>query len=131
MEGLSFSFQIGSRNNRDNPNFENEYNLLSEWTEILEERYNHKFTIVSNSNDYTTLQPEKCLDLLRLKYGNAKWIKIFITNELSKELSTDSRFEKEKNKNQGYWKSELKDTDISKYFDVLDAAYSWLIKHKI
>lgn len=131
MNGLSFSFQIGSKEKRDNPNFQKEYELLTEWVDILEKRYNKKFTIVSNSSDYTTLQPEGCLDLLRIKYGNVKWIKIFITNELHKTLVNDPRFEAEKKKSSGYWKSILLDNDISKYFDVLDDAFNWLIEHKI
>lgn len=131
MEGLSFTFLVGKRENRNNPNFEKEYELLSEWVEVLEKRYNYKFTIVSNSSDYTTLQPEGCLDLLRLKYGGAKWIKVFITNELNKTLIDDPRFDAEKKKTSVYWKSTLNDTDISKYYDVLDDAFSWLIEHKI
>lgn len=131
MDGLSFSFLIGKKEERENPNFQNEYDLLSKWVGILEDRYSYKFTIVSNSSDYTTLQPENCLDLLRLKYGNVKWIKVFMTNELSKKLINDPRFAAEKKKTFGYWKSILIDDDISKYYDVLDDAFSWLIEHKI
>ena len=130
MNGLTFSFSVGKKENRENPNLQEEHDLLCDWAEILEKRYNYKFVVVSNSSDYTTLQPEGCIDLLRLKYGGVKWIKVFITNELSKTLIDDSRFIDEKKKNQAYWKSTLVNTDISQYFDVLDAAFYWLIEHK-
>ena len=117
-------------NERSNPNYEREKELLEKWIPILEERYSNKFEIVSNSNDYTTLKPTGCLDILRLKYGGAKWIKVFIGNEIAKTLLNDPRFAEEKKKSQLYWKSTLTDEDISKYFDVLDEAYSWLIEHK-
>lgn len=117
-------------NERNNPNYTNEKELLEKWIPILEERYSNKFEIVSNSSDYTTLKPKGCLDILRLKYGNVKWIKIFIGNESAKTLLNDPRFAEEKKKSQLYWKSTLIDDDITKYFDVLDEAYSWLIEHK-
>lgn len=119
------------RDDRNNPNESSEILVLKEWCDILEKRYNHKFNILTNSTDYTTLQPDNCLDLLRLKYGGSKWIKIFITNELHKTLVDDPRFAVETKKNQSYWKSTLTDTDISKYYDVLDAAFEWLMKYQI
>lgn len=118
------------RTSRENPNFDKEKELLEKWIKILEERYSSKFEIVSNSSDYTTLRPEGCLDLLRLKYGGAKWVKIFIGNQLAKQLLDDERFKDEKKKNQLYWKSTLVDEDISRYFDVLDSAYTWLNDNK-
>lgn len=130
MNGVSVSLKFGI-SNKENPNLENEYNVLYDWKQILEERYKIKFVIVNNSTDYTTLQPENCLDLLRLKYGGAKWIKVFITNELNKTLVDDPRFAAEKKKKQSYWKSTLENTDISKYFDVLDEAIKWLLKNQI
>lgn len=117
--------------NRENPNFQKENELLEKWKEILENRYSCKFIIESNSSDYTTLKPEGCLDLIRLKYGNVKWVKILITNEFSKKIMNDPRFETEKKKSSAYWKSILINDDISNYYDVLDEAFSWLIEHKI
>lgn len=116
---------------RENPNLQKEKEVLEKWKDILEDRYSCKFEIVSNSTDYTTLKPVGCLDLLRLKYGNVKWIKIFITNELLKTLVNDPRFADEKKKSSAYWKSTLTDDDLSNYYDVLDDAFSWLIEHKI
>ena len=114
----------------NNPNLDNEKQILNEWKQILENRYLIKFIIVSNSSDYTTLQPENCLDIIRLKYGDkSKWIKIFVTKNLGKQLLNDSRFETEKKKTSFYWKSIIKDTDITKYFDVLDEAVKWLTTH--
>ena len=115
---------------QDNPNYQKEKDLLEKWIEVLEDRYGSKFEIVSNSSDYTTLRPVGCLDLLRLKYGGSKWVKLFIGNELAKKLVDDPRFAEEKKKSQLYWKSILTDEDISKYFDVLDEGYSWLIEQK-
>lgn len=119
------------KSDRENPNLQKEKELLEKWKEILEDRYSWKFIIESNSTDYTTLKPDGCLDLLRVKYGNVKWVKIFMTNELSKQLVNDPRFEVEKKKTSAYWKSILTDDDISNYYDVLDDAFSWLIEHKI
>ena len=130
MEGLKVSFSIGHKDLRENSNLLAEYEVLEKWVDILEKRYNHKFVIVSNSTDYTTLQPEGCLDLLRLKYGNVKWIKLFIPGTIKKSLINDPRFNAETKKTCLYWKSTLKDTDISKYFDVLDEAFKWLIENQ-
>lgn len=69
--------------------------------------------------------------MIRLKYGNVKWVKILITNEFSKKIMNDPRFETEKKKSSAYWKSILINDDISNYYDVLDDAFSWLIEHKI
>ena len=126
MEGLKVYFNIGHKEDRKNPNILSEYEVLQEWADILEKRYNHKMVIVNNSTDYSTLQPEGCLDLLRLKYGGAKWVKLFIPSTIKKLLINDSRFDAETKKTCLYWKSTLKDTDISKYFDVLDESFNWL-----
>lgn len=129
---MNFEVTISfGKSDRENPNLQKEKELLEKWKEILEDRYSWKFIIESNSTDYTTLKPDGCLDLLRVKYGNVKWVKIFMTNELSKQLVNDPRFEVEKKKTSAYWKSILTDDDISNYYDVLDDAFSWLIEHKI
>lgn len=123
-------FTTSGGHEQDNPNYQQEKDLLERWIEVLEDRYGSKFEIVSNSSDYTTLRPVGCLDLLRLKYGSVKWIKVFMSNELAKKLLNDPRFIDEKKKSQLYWKSSLIDDDISRYFDVLDEGYSWLIEQK-
>lgn len=129
---MNFEVTISfGKSDRENPNLQKEKELLEKWKEILEDRYSWKFIIESNSTDYTTLKPDGCLDLLRVKYGNVKWVKIFMTNELSKQLVNDPRFEVEKKKTSAYWKSILTDDDISNYYDVLDDAFSWLIENKI
>lgn len=129
---MNFEVKISfGKSDRENPNLQREKELLEKWKEILEDRYSWKFIIESNSSDYTTLKPDGCLDLLRVKYGNVKWVKIFMTNELSKQLVNDPRFEAEKKKTSAYWKSILTDDDISNYYDVLDDAFSWLIENKI
>ena len=109
---------------RDNPNYDAEVKVLTEWSKILSERYSCEFAIESNSSDYTTLK-FGVMDFIRLKYGGSKWIKIFIGNQLAKKLVDDPRFAEEKKKSSLYWKSVLTDTDISKYYDVLDNAYNW------
>lgn len=125
-----FEVSIGfGKSDRDNPNIENEERILSEWCELLEKRYGSKFEIKHNSSDYSTLCPIGCLDIIRLKYGDkAKWIKIFMTNESSVLYRDDERFEKQKKKTESMWRSDLTDTDIRKYFDVLDYAYDRLTK---
>jgi hypothetical protein len=51
-----------------------------------------------------------------------------MTNESSVLFRDDERFETQKNKNESMWRSNLTDTDIRKYFDVLDYAYDRLTK---
>lgn len=130
MEGFDVSISFG-KSERDNPNLHDEMEILKEWQQILEDRYTHRFVILSNSSDYTTLQPEGCLDILRLKYGNkVKWIKLFITSNIAKNFKDDVRFKDEKKKTSAYWKSTLESKDISVYFDILDDAFDWLIQNQ-
>lgn len=130
MNGLSVSIQFG-KDDRTNTNLKNETDVLYQWKEILKKRYNVNFIIVNNSSEYTTLQLEGALDLIRLKYGNVKWIKIFIPNSLKKKLIDDPRFADEKKKTTFYWKSILNDDDISVYFDILDESVKFMIENKL
>lgn len=125
-----FEVRIGfGKTDRDNPNYGAEEEILNEWIPLLEDRYNSKFEIVHNSSDYSTLCPKGCLDIIRVKYSDrSKWIKIRMTNESSVLFRDDERFETQKNKNESMWRSNLTDTDIRKYFDVLDYAYDNLTK---
>ena len=127
---MSFEVKIsigGER--RDNPNYDAEVKILTEWSKILSDRYSCEFTIESNSSDYTTLKLGE-IDFIRLKYGGSKWVKLFIGNKLAKQLVDDERFIAEKKKSSLYWKSNLAEDDISKYYDVLDSAYSWFKDQK-
>lgn len=80
------------------------------------------YIIVANSDDYTTMQ-YKQIDLVRIKYTErAKWISICLTPEDKKENINNPLFEAQKNKNQVFWKSNIKD-DISVYYHFIKNTY--------
>lgn len=100
-------------------NYSNEEEILNNFIDSYLSEYKDKLIVVSNTNDYTTLQYNE-MDLIRLKYSDkSKWITIFISPTIKNEYMNNELFINQKNKNQLHWKSNLTSSnDLQKYIDI-------------
>lgn len=99
--------------------YDNEVDILNHFVDSYLSEYKDKLKVVSNTDDYTTLQYDE-MDLMKLKYSdNAKWITIFVAPKIKKDYIDNELFITQKNKNQLHWKSFIKsDADLTKYVEI-------------
>lgn len=75
------------------------------------------YTIEKKSDDYTSLLYKE-RDLFRIKYTDkAQWISILMFPNMRKEFADNELFSAQKNKNQVFWKSNIK--NIFDYKEIL------------
>ena len=99
--------------------YDDEVSILNSFIDSYLSEYKDKLQVVSNTQDYTTLQYNE-IDLIRLKYSDkSKWITIFIPPKYKNDYIDNELFITQKNKNQLQWKSIINDkSDLSKFADI-------------
>ena len=86
------------------------------------------FKIEKKSKEYTTLTYKEH-DLLRLKYtDNVQWVKVIVEGDMIKLYSDSPLFETEEKRNQLFWKSILKDKDLTPYKPLVNYEISLINK---
>lgn len=77
------------------------------------------FKIEKKSDNYTTLV-YKDRDLIRLKYTDlAKWVEVIVVRDMKKKYLDSPLFE-ENTKSKVFWKSILKDKDLTPYKEIIE-----------
>ena len=117
INGKEFQFLIGKQQEYENPNAEEEENILKEY---IKDFKNKKFHIEHNSKNYSTLC-YRDYDIIRFKYGSiGKWIEIFIVPKYKNKYIDNSLFNEQANTNQLYWHSSIKNIkDLKKFNDIV------------
>lgn len=96
----------------------NEFKILTNIINELSE-YDDKLKIVSNTDDYLTLQYEE-MDIARIKYTDrSQWISVIVVGEDKKRYINNPIFEIEKNKNKVQWKSKYNDDNMNIYLELI------------
>lgn len=97
----------------------NEFRILTNIINKLS-KYDDKLKIVSNTDDYLTLQYEE-MDIARIKYTDrVQWISVIVVGEDKKRYINNPIFELEKNKNKVHWKSKYNDDNINVYLELIE-----------
>lgn len=97
-----------------------EYEIFEYIIKKMENFNNSDFNIISNTNDYLTLE-YKNYDICRIKYTDkSKWISIFISKKDRENNINNPLFNIQKNKNQLFWKSIIENENIDVYLPFIN-----------
>ena len=115
--GLQVNVNIGGANTEHEAVPEEEA-MLKEFIDTLDIPKDD-FNIEKKSDNYTTLV-YKDRDLIRLKYTDlAKWVEVIVVKDMKKKYLDSPLFE-ENTKNKVFWKSILKDKDLTPYKEIVE-----------